>query len=99
MRLDPLATRPAQFKLQILLSSEAIVVVRESCSQQMTEVLEGFQSQQGVRLKFSLVEVPEQEDWGTADSLRALRGRVKVGDAIFPSSSAVGVHVLLCLLV
>lgn len=56
---------------------EAIVVVRESSSRQVMEVLEGFHSQQGVQLKFSLLEVPEQEDWGTADSLRALRGRVK----------------------
>lgn len=54
------------------------MVVRESSSRQVMEVLEGFHSQQGVQLKFSLLEVPEQEDWGTADSLRALRGRVKV---------------------
>ena len=57
---------------------EAIVVVRESVLQQMREVLERFQSRDGVRMKFSLFEIPDQEDWGTADSLRALRSRVKV---------------------
>ncbi len=54
------------------------MVVRETQSRQISEVLEGFQTHHGVRMKFSLVEIPDQEDWGTADSLRHLRTKVKV---------------------
>ena len=54
--------------------------MRESQSRRVSEALEEFHTQYGVRMKFSLVEIPDQEDWGTADSLRALRTKIKVGD-------------------
>ena len=63
----------------MLLSAEAIVVVRESAARAVSEVLDQFHTSGGVRMMFSVVEIPDQEDSGTADSLRAIRTRVKVG--------------------
>ena len=57
------------------LFKEAVVVVREKESSNVLEVLNQFE---GVTLQFSLVRIPDSEDWGTADSLRLLRGKLKV---------------------
>ena len=54
-----------------------LVVVRDSQSREISEVLAGFRN---VRIKVSMVEIPESEDWGTADSLRHLRGKIKVSE-------------------
>ena len=51
------------------------MVVRDSQSREISDVLAGFRN---VKIKFSMVEIPEAEDWGTADSLRHLRGKIKV---------------------
>jgi len=53
--------------------------VRESAARAVSEVLDQFHSSGGVRMMFSLEKIPDQEDSGTADSLRAIRTRVKVG--------------------
>ena len=63
-------------------SAEAVVVVRESAARAVSEVLDRFHSSGGVRMRFSVAEIPDQEDWGTADSLRAIKTRVKVGEII-----------------
>lgn len=55
-------------------------------------MLDGFHRSEGVRMTFSLVEVPEQEDWGTADSLRTLRGRVKVHVCATMASASQDLH-------
>ena len=57
---------------------EALVVVRDSHQHVISEVLEGLQRRHGVHLSFVLCDIPEQEDWGTADSLRHIRSKVKV---------------------
>ena len=62
--------------------SEALVVVRESFSQAVSDVLEGFRLQHGVRLNLSVVGIPDAEDWGTADSLRHIKHRIKVGGRV-----------------
>ena len=55
------------------------MVVRETESRAVLEVLNQLVSGAGgVRLAFSLVPIPDSEDWGTADSLRHLRGKLKV---------------------
>ena len=54
------------------------MVVRESFSQAVSDVLEGFRLQHGVRLNLSVVGIPDAEDWGTADSLRHIKHRIKV---------------------
>ena len=53
-------------------------MVRDSHHRAISEALEGLQTRGGVRLKFTLCDIPEQEDWGTADSLRHIRSKVKV---------------------
>lgn len=53
--------------------------MRESAARAVSEVLDQFHSSGGVRMMFSLEKIPDQEDSGTADSLRAIRTRVKVG--------------------
>ena len=64
----------------MLLSAEAFVVVRESAARAVSEVLDQLHTSGGVRMMFSVVEIPDQEDSGTADSLGAIRtDRVKVG--------------------
>ena len=57
-------------------------MVRESAARAVSEVLDRFHSTGGVRMRFSVAEIPDQEDWGTADSLRAIKTRVKVGEII-----------------
>lgn len=59
-----------------LYRSEAVVVVREAESREVSEALNQLVS--GGGLAFSLVPIPDSEDWGTADSLRHLRGKLKV---------------------
>ena len=60
--------------------TEAVVVVRETEYRRVQEVLTQLVSAAGgVRLAFSIVQIPESEDWGTADSLRSLRGKLRVG--------------------
>ena len=50
-------------------------MVREKESSNVLEVLNRFG---GMTLQFSLVCIPDSEDWGTADSLRHIRGKLKV---------------------
>lgn len=57
---------------------EALVVVRDTQHHAITEALEGLQAQHGVHLDFVLCDIPDHEDWGTADSLRHIRSKVKV---------------------
>ena len=58
---------------------EAVVVVREAEYRVVLEVLNQLVSGAGgVGLAFSLVQILDSEDWGTADSLRHLRGKLKV---------------------
>ena len=71
-------------------SAEAVVVVRESAARAVSEVLDRFHSSGGVRMRFSVAEIPDQEDWGTADSLRAIKTRVKVGEIIACTNMCVG---------
>ena len=55
------------------------MVVREAEYRAVLDVLNQLVSGAGgVRLAFSPVQIPENEDWGTADSLRHLRGKLKV---------------------
>lgn len=63
----------------VLFLAEAIVVVRDSQRHAITEALGGLQVDYGVRLKFVICDIPDQEDWGTADSLRHIRSKIKVG--------------------
>lgn len=54
-------------------------MVREMESRAVHDVLNQLVSNGGgVRLAFSIVPIPDSEDWGTADSLRHLRGKLKV---------------------
>jgi hypothetical protein len=56
-----------------------VVVVREAEYRVVLEVLNQLVSGAGgVGLAFSLVQILDSEDWGTADSLRHLRGKLKV---------------------
>jgi translation initiation factor eIF-2B subunit gamma len=55
-----------------------VVVVREAEYRVVLEVLNQLVSGAGgVGLAFSLVQILDSEDWGTADSLRHLRGKLK----------------------
>lgn len=54
------------------------MVVREAEYRPVLEVLNQFHSVLGVRLAFSVVQIPDSEDWGTADSLRSLRSKIRV---------------------
>ena len=65
-------------------------MVRESAARAVSEVLDRFHSTGGVRMRFSVAEIPDQEDWGTADSLRAIKTRVKVGETIACTNIQVG---------
>ena len=49
-------------------------MVREAESRAVSEILNQLVS--GGELAISLVTIPDSEDWGTADSLRHLRGKV-----------------------
>ena len=62
-------------RVSTALYTEAVVVVREKESGDVLEVLNQLE---GMTLQFSLVRIPDSEDWGTADSLRHLRGKLKV---------------------
>ena len=70
-------TYPVQTMLYLMLT-EAVVVVREVESRDVHDALDQLVSGGGVRLSFSIVAVPDIEDWGTADSLRYVRGKLKV---------------------
>lgn len=61
-----------------------MVVVREAESRVVSEVLNQIVS--GGGLAFSLVPIPDSEDWGTADSLRHIRGKLKVRVIVFRAS-------------
>lgn len=52
------------------------MVVREAESRAVLDVLNQLVT--GMDLAFSLVQIPDSDDWGTADSLRHLRGKLKV---------------------
>lgn len=54
------------------------MVVREAEYRPVLEVLNQFHSVLGVRLTFSVVQISDSEDWGTADSLRSLRSKIRV---------------------
>ena len=56
---------------------EATVVVRASDAKAVSSVLEGL-SIGAVRLRFTVCEVANDYELGTADALRTLRGRIKV---------------------
>ena len=51
------------------------MVVRDSQVGAVSAVMDGFRS---LRIKAVVEGIPEAEDWGTADSLRHLRPRIKV---------------------
>ena len=60
--------------------TEAVIVVRESEASNVLEVLnilgcDGFE--------FSPLHIPDNEDWGTADSLRQLRGKLKASSILY----------------
>lgn len=74
-RISRLAASFLQQKKENSSFTEAVVVVREKESSSVLEVLNQFG---GVTLQFSLVCIPDSEDWGTADSLRHIRGKLKV---------------------
>ena len=57
---------------------ETLVVVRDSQHHVISQALEGLQTRHGVHLNFILCDIPDQEDWGTADSLRHIRLKIKV---------------------
>ena len=59
-------------------TTEALVVVHDSQRHVISEALEGLQTRHGVHLKFILCDIPDQEDWGTADSLKHIRSKIKV---------------------
>ena len=59
-------------------SPEALVIVRDSEHHAISEALERLQIRHAVHLKFILCDIPDQEDWGTADSLRHICSKVKV---------------------
>ncbi|CAI8013772.1 Translation initiation factor eIF-2B subunit gamma [Geodia barretti] len=99
--LLPVANQPLiWYSVQLLERSgfqEAVVVVREKESSSVLEVLNQFG---GVTLQFSLVCIPDSEDWGTADSLRHIRGKLKLqhSDVLVVSCdliTSVQVHLLM----
>ena len=51
-------------------------MVKETESSNVLEVLNQLFGCEG--FDFSLVQIPDSDDWGTADSLRHLRGKLKV---------------------
>ena len=55
------------------------MVVRDGQVGEVSAVLEGFGN---LRIKPQVESIPESEDWGTADSLRHLRARIKVSRAV-----------------
>ncbi len=57
---------------------EALVVVRDSERRQVSECVDGLRVRYGVGLSLCLVDIPDQEEWGTADSLRHIRSKIKV---------------------
>ena len=69
------------FYYSILLSLlvEATVVVRANDAKAVSSVLESL-SIGTVRLRFTICEVANDYELGTADALRTLRGRIKVSD-------------------
>ena len=54
--------------------SEAIVVVLSSEKDAVRNALSDY----NLKIKLDLVSIPENEDWGTADTLRHIKDRIKV---------------------
>ena len=54
------------------------MVVRSSQLKPVSERLEKLEGSGEVRLHFSVAEVSDDDELGSADALRSLRGRVKV---------------------
>ena len=54
------------------------MVVRSSQFKPVSERLEKLEGSGEVRLHFSVAEVSDDDELGSADALRSLRGRVKV---------------------
>lgn len=66
----------ARYSPSVPFPVEAVVVVRDAESRAVLDVLNQLVT--GMDLAFSLVQIPDSDDWGTADSLRHLRGKLKV---------------------
>ena len=60
------------------LSVEVTVVVRSSQLKAVSERLEKLEGSGEVRMHFSIAEVSDDDEQGSADALRSLRGRIKV---------------------
>lgn len=58
--------------------AEAIVIVSKANAQTIGSVLEEFRVMLDVKMTFILVETVG-DDWGTADALRAIKSKIKVG--------------------
>ena len=59
------------------------MVVRSSQLKPVSERLEKLEGSGEVRLHFSVAEVSDDDELGSADTLRSLRGRVKVNHLQF----------------
>ena len=59
-------------------AAEVTVVVRKSQVKAVSERLEKLEGSGDVRMHFSVAEVSDDEELGSADALRSLRGRIKV---------------------
>ena len=64
----------AKFIVTIFLT-EAIVVVQEA---HLADIRSALEEQCEVKIKLDFVTIPAGEDWGTADSLRHIRDKIKV---------------------
>ena len=56
--------------------AEATVVVSESSSQQINEALSELCTANSSKISLQFEEIPDNEDWGTADTLRHLKVKV-----------------------
>lgn len=54
------------------------MIVSKANSQLIGSVLEEFRVMHDIKMTFTLVET-SSDDWGTADALRAVKNRIKVG--------------------
>ena len=59
-----------------VIASEALVVVLESTR---TDIEKALVEICDVKMKLDFVTIPDNQDWGTADSLRHISDRIKVG--------------------
>ena len=55
--------------------TEAIVIVQEA---HLADIRSALEEQCEVKIKLDFVTIPAGEDWGTADSLRHIRDKIKV---------------------